>query len=244
MAFSPDDIYKLFIVKRTQVEMLADRGYLIPVDEIEMFLENPNSLQPTPELLADFVRRYTPENARSFSREAMSATYTDENNNKTYVYFAPLTTKEKQGVSVVNAFIDTSVEMGANVGIIITNEGFTSDARKTLDTLTEPIIQVFFDHQLYINPTTHMMTPRHTRLSPEERRSFLTKYKLQPRQILVISIDDPIVRYYGWNVGDIIKIERFNLATNKTMVKSSIAYRIVSRVKFDVEKKPAVKVTS
>ncbi len=245
MAFSPDDIYKLFIVKRTQVEMLADRGFLIPDEEIGMFLEHPNALQPTGDLLGDFVRRYTPEGSKLFSREELTHTYGDENENLIYVYFAPPTNKDKQGVGIVNAFIDAATELGAGFGIIITNEGFTPDARKALDAITQPLLQIFFDYQLYANPTTHVLAPRHTKLSEEERRTLLTKYKLQPRQILVISIDDPIVRYYGWNIGDLIKVDRVNLATNKTMVKSSIVYRMVSRMKFDVEKKATkTKVTS
>lgn len=245
MAFSPDDIYKLFIVKRTQVEMLADRGFIIPDDEFEMFKEHPNALQPTDDLLGQFVLRYTPEGAKRFSREELTHTYADENDSLVHVYFAPPTAKDKQGVGIVNAFIDAATELGAEFGIIITNEGFTPDARKALDAITQPIIQVFFDYQLYTNPTTHVLAPHHTRLSDDERRNILTKYKLQPRQILVISIDDPIVRYYGWNIGDMIRVDRVNLATNKTMAKTSLAYRMVSRMKFDVEKKATkAKVTS
>ena len=237
MVLTPDDIHQLFIVKRTQVEMLADREFLIPDDETDMFLDHPAVLQPTAELYAQFVQKYIPQEARMFSREEMTQTYADKNEKLTYVYYAPPTIKDKQGVGIVNAFINSLTTLGAEFGIIITKEGFTPDARKALDAITQPVIQVFFDHQLYSNPINHVLVPRHTRLDDEKRRNILVKYKLQPRQILTISIDDPVIRYYGWSIGDLIHISRLNLGTDKTMVKSSLAYRIVSRVKFDVEKK-------
>lgn len=241
MAYTPDDIYKIFITKRTQVEMIGDRGYLVPEDEIAMFLEHPNALQPTPELFMEFVQRYIPEGGKTFAREEMSHTYKDENDKSIYVYFAPQIIKDKQGVSVVSTFIENLTEVGADVGIIITNEGFTPDAKKLLDALTKPIIQVFYDFQLYANPTYHNLVPKHTKLSEDQRRILLTKYKIQPRQITGMSMEDPITRYYGWLPNDLIKIDRINISTTKTMIRSSTAYRIVTRMKFDQEKKKAPK---
>lgn len=238
--FSADQIYTTFIVKRTQVEMLADRGYLIPEDEIQLFLDHPNVSRPTAELLTQFIKRYTSADTKMFSRENMTQSYTNENDKVTYVYFAPLTVKDKQGIGIVTTFIDTANELAADVAIIITGEDFTSDARKSLEALTEPIIQVFFDFQLYVNPTSHYLVPKHTKLSEDERRELLTKSKIQPRQALTLSIDDPIVQYYGWLPGDLIRVDRFNLATNKTMVQRSIVYRMVGRSKIE-QKKPATK---
>lgn len=240
MAYTADNINKLFIAKRTQVEMLADRGYFIPQEENELFLQ-PESLHPTPDLYRRFVEQYTVEGR--FSRENMAVTYINETNQLTYVYYTP-SSKNQQGVGVLANFIEAITSLAANYGIIVSNENFTPVAKESLDKITQPVIQVFFDHQLYVNPTMHVLTPLHVRLNDEERRNFLTTSKIQPRMLLTLSIDDPIVRYYGWSVGDIIRIHRVNLATTKTMVRTSIAFRMVGRIRFDQEKKiPASKVT-
>jgi DNA-directed RNA polymerase subunit H (RpoH/RPB5) len=238
MALTGDDIYKLFITKRTQVEMLLDRGNEIPTDEKEMFIDNPDAARPTPRLLADFVARYTPTDTGRFSRQELSQTYlhTDDDA-RTHVYFAPFTIKDKQGISVVNSFIETITDIGATIGIIITNEGFTPDSKKALEAITQPIIQIFYDEEIYANPTRKLIVPKHEKISDEARRKFFQESGLQPRQALDLSIDDPIVRYYGWNIGDVIRVERVNLATSKTMSQTSIAYRKVSRIKFEAAKK-------
>lgn len=229
MPLTPDAIYQHFIVKRTQVEMLKDRGYLIPEDEEDLFLADDSKGKLSSTILTDFVRHYTSQDDATFSRENMSTIYQDENGNKTYVYFVPQTAKERQGVGVVQSFVEKLTNQGINLGILITIEDFTSDAKKAIADITTPSIQVFFDRQLFTNPTLHKTTPPHYRLTPDERLKFLSENKIQPGQMPSFTLDEPIVRYYNWKPGDIIRIERFNIATDKIMVTRSIAYRIVSK---------------
>lgn len=226
---TPDQIYRLFLVKRTQVEMLADREYLIPEEEINMFIYHPEAYQPSDELLFNFANQYLSDK-NIFSREALSQTYSNNQGDITYVYFTPTIVKERQGVETIAQFINTAQQLGASNAIIISSEEFTPEAQKKISGITKPTIQVFFDYQLYFNPTFHFLTPKHTKISDEDRRKLLAESKIQPSQLLVISIDDPIVRYYGWKIGNIIRIERTNLVTNQTLVKNSISYRIVGRV--------------
>lgn len=229
MSLTPDAIYRHFIVKRTQVEMLYDRGFLIPKDEKKLFLAPSSKGQLPPEILTEFIQRYTSEEDGVFSRDNMSNIYSDNDDNKTYVYYVPQTAKNQQGVGVIQSFVEKLTNQGIKLGILITLEDFTSDAKNAIAALTTPMIQVFFDYQLYTNPTLHKTTPLHTRLTPDERLKFLSQSRIQPGQMPSLTIDEPIVRYYNWKPGDIIRIERFNIATDKIMVRNSIAYRIVSK---------------
>ena len=229
MSLTPDDIHKYFKIKRTQVEMMVDRGCLIPENEIVMFIENPDAQKPTPKLYGDFIKAYTHSSNGIFSRQLMNNNYENEKGELTHVFFAPQTTKDRQGIASVNGFITNLTELGAEHGIIITEETFTSDARKALDILTSPTIQIYYDYQLYTNPTRHVLVPRHTKLTEEERLNFFEKSRIKPNQLITFSLDDPIVSYYGWSAGDLIRIDRINLATNKTMVKASLSYRLVGR---------------
>ena len=65
------------------------------------------------------------------------------------------------------------------------------------------------------NITKHHLVPKHTKLSPEERSSFVSTYG---DNIPIIKQTDPISRYWGFKIGDIVKIDR-NCGT--------ISYRIV-----------------
>lgn len=237
-SYTPDSIFKLFSVKRTQVEMMSDRGNLIPENEIVMFLEDPDAMIPTQRLISAFIREYVSHETNTFSRETLTQSYADDNGQVTYIYFAPFTFKSKQGVNVITSFIEAATSIGAKRAIIITSEGFTSDAQRQIESVADPIIQIFYDFQLQANPTRHKLVPPHTKLSDDERREKLTKSRIEPRQLKNFSIDDPIVKYYGWRPGDLIRVNRTNLATNRVMVRNTISYGVVTQNRFDQEKAP------
>ena len=224
--------------------MMADRNYLIPDEEASMFLRDEVKDEVPDEALTKFVQTYTSEKTRMFSRENMTQTYRNQEGHILYVYYAPATSKDRQGVGVVNTFVNDLTELDAQVGIVITREDFTSSARDQLKEITQPVIQIFFDFMLYANPTRHNRVPEHVRLNKVERATLLKKHKIQPNQLPAMSIDDPIVQYYGWRIGDIIKIYRNNLATDKTMTQRSITFRIVTPVTFEAAKKIKAKVVS
>ena len=68
-------------------------------------------------------------------------------------------------------------------------------------------IQIMWCKHLQINPTKHILVPKHTKLTIEEINNLLEKYSIKNRtQLPLILRSDPIARYYNYNAGDIIKI--------------------------------------
>ena len=68
-------------------------------------------------------------------------------------------------------------------------------------------IQIMWCKHLQINPTKHILVPKHTKLTIEEINNLLDKYSIKNRtQLPLILRSDPIARYYNYNAGDIIKI--------------------------------------
>lgn len=219
---------ELFAVKRTQVEMMVDRDYPIPKNESLMFIEHQDVFRPTIQLLKEFKKAY-------HNRGDLTQTYTNDNGEITYVFFAP-ETKGTQGKAQVEQFLTNVRKIRANVGIIISNADFTSSAKEELRKPILTTIQKFFDYELYINPTQHELVPPHEKLSVEEKRAKLAESKSQPSQILVLTSNDPIVRYYGWKPGDLIRVKRVNRATDRVMAKKSTIYRFISVNEIEVKK--------
>lgn len=128
--------------------------------------------------------------------------------------------------SLVETFVQTALGMKVGYAILIVDSPLSSDANKILLALTTIRWQVFQDYELKYNVTKHIYVPLHELLSREETRQKLIQMKSNKSQLLIINIIDPIVRYYGWKAGDIIKIHRNDQAVSILSPKS-YNYRVV-----------------
>src|SRR5436309_2537659 len=70
--------------------------------------------------------------------------------------------------------------------------------------------QIFFEDDLTYNLTHHISVPEHEYLSPTEAEAKLIEMKTTRFQLPLLKITNPIARYYGWEVGDIIRIHRYD----------------------------------
>jgi len=87
-------------------------------------------------------------------------------------------------------------------------------SKKTAPTVEEKVTLVVADHAL---------VPKHELCSDEEKKSVLTRFKVQPNQLPRITAQDPAVRHLGCKVGDLIKITRQSETAGE-----AIFYRIIS----------------
>ena len=72
-----------------------------------------------------------------------------------------------------------------------------------------PNIQLFHSKQLIINITKHEFVPPHIKISDDEKDILIKKYSLN--SFPIINLDDPVVQYYNFQKGDILRIIRSNL---------------------------------
>ena len=85
-------------------------------------------------------------------------------------------------------------------------------------------LQIMYIKQFMFNPTKHKLVPKHTKISIEEENAILKEYALSSKnQLPVILKEDPIVRYYNFKAGDILKIN----SSVGTMNTNYIYYRCV-----------------
>ena len=81
-------------------------------------------------------------------------------------------------------------------------------------------IQVFWYKELLMNPSKHVLVPKHTKLPEDEHIEILRQYNLVSKsQMPVLLYTDVIARYYNFRHGDIIKIQGSLLNINEKMYR-------------------------
>ena len=88
-------------------------------------------------------------------------------------------------------------------------------AKSTIQTLDKIKIQLFASRELQFNITKHRFVPLHEKVSKEETVVILKEFGTKLPKLLK---SDSVVRFYGFERKDIIRIVRSD---------SSIAYRVV-----------------
>ena len=205
------DVPRLFQIKVTQVQMVKDRGFVhmdepwIPVEEtISQFG------------LEDFVTTYSFDDNHdrlSFKRSNLSAFYqpknVDDPYRRLYVYYNKYDPDVKNiGKEEIENFIGVVIDANVTDAIIIADKPLTPQAKDLLMRAGTVSIQVFEDKELTFNVTLHDFVPKHELLDEKEQRKMICRNHITINQLPLIRVDDPVVKYYGWKVGGVVRIKR------------------------------------
>lgn len=215
---------RLFDIKKSQLQMVRDRGYDISPEEAPILDMNVTEFY-------NYLNQLASVNARVSARSLLSRSYQgkfpDGTTKSMLVYFGGKTSAQQKQVSadVVREFISLVQRYGINEAILVVDAPLSSTGDNELSALTLTKWQVFFDHELTYNATIHVDTPRHELLSPEEARNLLRELKVDMSKLLIIKVSDPVMRYYGWTSG-IIRVHRDD-DTISILAPKSINYRVI-----------------
>lgn len=215
---------RLFDIKKTQLEMVRDRGYDIRNEEaiLTMTLDN----------FTIYINGLA-TNMNMGVRGALSRMYVsrekyDGRDRNMIVYYGGKTNPQQKQVSadIVRQFIALIQGYGVYEAVLIVDAPLSSTSNNELSALKLVRWQVFFDSDLTFNPVNHVDTPRHELLSPEEATAKLREMKADVSKLLLMKTTDPICRYYGWPAGGLVRVHRNDSAVS-VLAPKSINYRVI-----------------
>lgn len=107
--------------------------------------------------------------------------------------------------------------------VLIVDKALVSKAKTTISNMKKTRnINVFELGDVQFPKPKHRDVPPHRLLTPEQKEKVLEEYQVTERECPRISDIDPIVQWYGWEVGDMIEIER-----KEGIFRKDKTYRIV-----------------
>lgn len=213
------DAYIWFMVKKHQLEMFQDRGLTIPEEE-RFLLEYDSEREP----LKDWEARTIPYFVGKYRRKAseldvnfnsaLSQVYLDETTNiKTVAIYLCRRTESSnittaEFTSKFNYYRSEHYEDGKQLNMVFISEVDVKDSKENSSCLHYIKCQFFLTRDLLINPTRFVYYFPHTLLNEEERKRELTDNNIRPDQLPIILKSDPIVKYFNWQAGGVVKIQR------------------------------------
>ena len=200
------------------IEMIKDRGY--DVSNYESFTKQ------------EMIVLYENSNTKYLnSSEIGPLDILVENNDKKIFIKYKLDDKFKKSKTlnqqIINIFNSVLNENDDLIILVIKKDVFKPRKK---DSNVEILQDMFFENHNYFvqffglenflfNVTKHSLMPKHQKISTNEIKLLLDKYKIKKEQLPTIRRDDPPVKYLGLRIGDICKINR---------ISGDIFYRLVS----------------
>ncbi|KAL5722114.1 hypothetical protein ACHQM5_005673 [Ranunculus cassubicifolius] len=201
---SDDEITRLFRVRRTVIQMLGDRGYL--VDEKETTRDV-------------FITKYTEQ--KCLKRELLAELFSKKDNSDQIYVFYP--DEQKVGVKTLKAYMTRMQSENVSKAVVVVQKSVTPFAKNSLMEVRAKFdLEVFEEEELLVNITQHCLVPKHEVLTPEQKKMLLDQHSLKDTQLPRMLKKDPIARYYGLKNGQIVKITRDSETAGKY-----VTYRIV-----------------
>lgn len=179
------DLYK---VRQTILEMITDRGYVIPQTENISFDE--------------FIVKYNNKNLDIYVNDEVL-------NRKIYVYFHNESKNYSKNdlKSIMQKLITQYDDKDINL-ILILRDKENSAISKELTKDIYKNVEIFLKKNMIFNITHHIYVPKHIILSKEEEKEVLEKYNTTKGKLPKIPKTDPIAKYYGMKSDQICKIIR------------------------------------
>ena len=210
---------KLFSVKKTQIEMIRDRGYNV---DAELPLLN-YTVDEFIETYSEFVST----NKISFNTALNRVYYkSDDTKAPILVYYLQSNGGNTIGVAQIVDFIAYLKNLNILDVILITNVAIGHQALDRLRSIPILKITYFLESSLTYNPTKHFLVPKHVLYTEEETKKFYIENNIRPNQMPVIFNSDAINKYYGGVPGQIYYIER-NVFANESLVEKTKFFRLV-----------------
>eukprot|EP00658_Telonema_sp_P-2_P001791 TRINITY_DN10672_c0_g1_i1.p1 TRINITY_DN10672_c0_g1~~TRINITY_DN10672_c0_g1_i1.p1 ORF type:complete len:203 (+),score=62.79 TRINITY_DN10672_c0_g1_i1:226-834(+) len=198
---------ELFRVRKTIIKMLLDREYMISLDHQNLSL-------------VQFKEQYGPTPSRE--KLTMMHRRKDDQSSKIFVFFQE---EDNVGIKPIRKCLERMTEEDVKRAIIVVKGKLTPFAKQALQNTNANQgmrVEQFLERELLVNITEHVLVPKHTLLTKDEKKALLRKYKLRETQLPRIQFKDPVSRYYGLSRGDVVRVDRASETAGRY-----VTYRLV-----------------
>lgn len=243
-----------FDIKTVQLDMVRDRGYIIPkheeniFDDLNSFINYKNYTSNPENRKKDEYWKRKGFDSNNLDNEYMEKLKVLDNNNKfdkdNYLPWQLYWNRDynkilliyyiNQDKSIGREFIRYLTNLNQLISktlfnvemsnVLISNVELSTEAKKDIKLI--PKTRFFLDDELKYNALQHVTNQQHILLTAEEVIELEKEVKLDKSKFPGIKLDNPVVEYYGWEQGDVIKIIRTERHIN-ILGKKNINYRIV-----------------
>ncbi|PKU82638.1 DNA-directed RNA polymerase V subunit 5A [Dendrobium catenatum] len=180
--------HRLFLARRTVLQMLCDRGYVVAPPDLELTLSAFRSLYGEyPDL----------------ERLRISTTLVSDPSKKILVIFCGT---EPVKLATVQAIFNQFGKEKLYRMIIVFQNKVTSKARDCTENFPLYKVETFQITELLINISKHSLMPKHEILKDEEKQNLLQKYNVQDHQLPRMLEKDAVARYFGLEKGTVVKV--------------------------------------
>ncbi|CAN6380508.1 unnamed protein product [Urochloa humidicola] len=195
--------HRLFLARRTALEMLRDRGYSVPEAELARTL---------PEFRAWWAEK--PE----LERLAFTTTLASDPSNKVKVVFCP---PEPVKIAVIREIYSGVKDLSRL--ILILQSKMMSKARESIKDIFPFKVDTFQITELLVNITKHALKPKHEVLTAEEKAKLLKEYNVVDSQLPRMLENDAVARYHGLGKGTVVKV-----TYDSELTGNHVTYRCIS----------------
>ncbi|KAL6905651.1 hypothetical protein ACP4OV_003252 [Aristida adscensionis] len=180
--------HRLFLARRTALEMLRDRGFAVPEAELARTL---------PEFRAWWADR--PE----LERLAFTATLASDHSSKVKVLFCP---PQPVKIATLREICSGTKEENLSRLILILQSKIMNKAKESIKEMFTFKVETFQITELLVNITKHVLKPKHEVLTDEEKAKLLQQYNVKDSQLPRMLENDAVARYYGLGKGTVLKV--------------------------------------
>jgi len=200
MNLDENEVLTIFRIRKTVLQMLRDRGYVVfdSKDDLELSRQKfEEKFVKINQILRDSLEIKRPK-------------WNSPSQRILVVFVKREKDKSTIGVKCVRNYCERIKQDNFHKAILILHGKLTPHAKQAISAINSLIdrIEYFNETELIINITEHCLVPRHEVLLREDCKKLLEKYSIKENQLPRINKNDPIARYLGIEKNQIVKIIR------------------------------------